>query len=74
MDGRPIKTQYKDALYIPSKAMAIGLAEEWEQQLESIDMRTMYLNNMMAKAVKCRLDDSLEVYMKKEILKVIKND
>ena len=28
----------------------------------------------MAKAVKCRIDPTLEVYMKKEILKVINND
>ena len=37
-------------------------------------MRTMYLNQMMSKAVKCRLDHSLETYMKKEIVKVISND
>jgi len=37
-------------------------------------MRAMHLNNMLAKAVKCRLDDTLETYMKKEIIKVIEND
>ena len=74
LDDRVIKTMYKDPLYIPTKALAMGIAEEWESQLDTIDMRTMHLNNMMSKAVKCRLDDTLDVYMKKEILKVIMND
>ena len=74
LDGRVMKTMYKDPLYIPSRAMAVAIAEEWEQQVDTIDMRAMHLNNMLAKAVKCRLDDTLETYMKKEIIKVIEND
>ena len=74
LDDKPIKTIYKDALYLPSRALAVAIAEEWEQQLETIDMRTMHLNSMMSKAVKARLDPSLNAYMKKEILKVISND
>ena len=30
LDGKPIKTMYKDALYIPSRALAVAIAEEWE--------------------------------------------
>merc|ERR1711907_700692 len=30
LDEKPIKTMYKDALYIPSRALAVALAEEWE--------------------------------------------
>jgi len=29
LDGRVIKTMYKDDLYVPSRALAIALAEEW---------------------------------------------
>jgi chaperone required for assembly of F1-ATPase len=74
LDNKPIKTLYKDALYFPSRALAVAVAQEWEHQQETIDMRTMYLNTMMSKAVKVRLDDSLSKYMRKEILKVIRND
>jgi len=69
-----MKTMYKDPLYLPSRALAVAVAEEWEQQVDTIDMRSMYINNMLSKAVKCRLDNTLESYMKKEILKVIEND
>ena len=30
LDGRPIKTMYKDSLKLPSRAIAVALAEEWE--------------------------------------------
>ena len=30
LDGRVIKTFYKDMLPLPSKALAVALAEEWE--------------------------------------------
>ena len=74
LDGKPIKTMYKDALYIPSRMLAVALAEEWEQQLDTIDQRTMYLNQMAAKAVKTRLDPSLETYMKNDLTKFMSND
>ena len=32
LDGRVIKTMYKDPMPIPSRALAIALAEEWESQ------------------------------------------
>lgn len=32
LDGRVIKTIYKDAMAIPSRALAVALAEEWESQ------------------------------------------
>jgi chaperone required for assembly of F1-ATPase len=37
------KTMYKDNLLIPSKAMAITLAEEWDSQHESINLKSLYL-------------------------------
>ena len=30
LDGRIIKTIYKDAMPIPSRALAVAMAEEWE--------------------------------------------
>jgi chaperone required for assembly of F1-ATPase len=70
-----MKTMYKDTLFIPSRFLALALAEEWDRQLSTIDMRTMQLNTMFAKAVRSRVDDgSLEIYKKKEIAKVLNND
>ena len=30
LDGRVTKTMYKDELLLPSRAIAVALAEEWE--------------------------------------------
>jgi chaperone required for assembly of F1-ATPase len=30
LDGKVTKTMYKDNLFIPSKALAVAIAEEWE--------------------------------------------
>jgi chaperone required for assembly of F1-ATPase len=38
LDNRTIKTIYKDELYIPSRALAVALSEEWESQDEIIDL------------------------------------
>ena len=38
LDSRTIKTIYKDELYIPSRALAVALSEEWESQVEIIDL------------------------------------
>ena len=44
LDGRVIKTMYKDPMPIPSRALAVALAEEWESQQEKIDLKTLHLN------------------------------
>ena len=44
LDGRVVKTLYKDPLPIPSRALAVALAEEWESQKEKIDIKTLHLN------------------------------
>ncbi len=43
LDGKVTKTMYKDNLLIPSKAMAVALAEEWESQQEHINLKTLSL-------------------------------
>ena len=30
LDGKVIKTLYKDNLFLPTRALAVALAEEWE--------------------------------------------
>ena len=44
LDGRVIKTIYKDRLALPSRALAVGLAEEWEAQEERFDIKNLHLN------------------------------
>ena len=39
LDGRIIKTMYKDDLLIPSRALAVAVAAEWESQHDVVDMR-----------------------------------
>lgn len=44
LDGRVVKTFYKDMLAFPSRALAIACAEEWESQGEKINLKTLHLN------------------------------
>ena len=59
LDGRVMKTIYKDPMYIPCRALAVAVAEEWEHQFETIDMRNMHINTMLAKSAKAKIDKSL---------------
>ena len=43
LDGKVTKTMYKDPLLIPSKAMAVALAEEWESQQDQINLKSLHL-------------------------------
>ena len=52
LDGRVIKTMYKDVMPIPSRALAVALAEEWDAQQEKIDLKTLHLNQMFARAIR----------------------
>ena len=44
LDGRVTKTLYKDELLVPSRALAVAIAEEWDMQGEKIDLKTLKLN------------------------------
>lgn len=43
LDGKPTKTMFKDNLFIPTKALAMALAEEWDSQKESISLKSLHL-------------------------------
>lgn len=43
LDGKVTKTMYKDDLLIPTRAMAVALAEEWESQNEFINLKSLHL-------------------------------
>ena len=43
LDGKVTKTMYKDNLLIPNYALAVALAEEWESQHESINLKSLHL-------------------------------
>lgn len=47
LDGKSTKTMFKDTLLIPTKALAIALAEEWEMQHENINLRSLHLVNLI---------------------------
>jgi len=74
LDGRVTKTLYKDNLLIPSRALAVAIAEEWEMQGERIDLKDLKLNYMLAKAVRTCNDESLIKYMRSTIQNTLEND
>eukprot|EP00347_Sterkiella_histriomuscorum_P002958 403366146 len=74
LDGRPTKTMFKDNLFIPTKALAIALAEEWEGQKESINLKSLHLNNFMAKTIRSQNDPIIQDYMKEELTAILEND
>lgn len=86
LDGKVTKTMYKDSLLIPSKAMAVALAEEWDSQQENISLKSLHLvstfrktkkcwqNNFLAKCVRAANDDSLQNYMREELYTILEND
>ncbi len=41
LDGRTVKTPAKQALHVPTRAMALAIAEEWDAQLDVINPNTM---------------------------------
>ena len=41
LDGRRVKTPAKAALTVPTRAMAMAIAEEWEAQKEAVKPQTM---------------------------------
>lgn len=74
LDGRVTKTVYKDDLLIPSRALAVALAEEWDMQRDKIDLKDLKLNHMLAKAVRASNDEVLMKYMKTTIQNTLEND
>ena len=52
LDGRVIKTMYKDNLCLPSKTLVVMLAEEWESQDKVMDITSLHMNNMVAKGIR----------------------
>lgn len=41
LDGRPVRTPAKAPLIVPSRALAEGIAAEWDAQEDKVDPRTM---------------------------------
>ena len=41
--GRILKTFYKDPMLLPSRALAVAVAEEWEKQHKTVDLRKMHM-------------------------------
>ena len=74
LDGRLIKTIYKDPLRVGSRALAVALCEEWESQEERFDLKTLYLNQMIAKAIRAQNDPVLASYFQEQIQVTLEND
>jgi chaperone required for assembly of F1-ATPase len=53
LDGKPMRTPGKNALILPSEALAAAIAAEWEAQREEIRPATMPLTRLAATAIDC---------------------
>ncbi len=51
LDGRPMRTPGKNALILPSEALAAAIAAEWDAQREEIRPATMPLTRLAATAI-----------------------
>lgn len=56
LDDQIINTMFKDALFLPSRALALALAEEWEAQPEFLDVKKLNLNSMVSKGIRSMHD------------------
>jgi chaperone required for assembly of F1-ATPase len=65
---------YKDPMPIPSRALAVAIAEEWESQHEKIDLKTLHLNQFMTRAIRASCDPSLAAHMQSEVQRILEND
>jgi len=51
LDGRPVRTPLKQALQLPTRALAEAIAREWEGQGDTIDPSTMILTKLANTAI-----------------------
>jgi chaperone required for assembly of F1-ATPase len=51
LDGKPLRTPLKQALTLPTRALADAVANEWEAQAETIDPRNMILTKLANTAI-----------------------
>ena len=74
IDNHILKTSLKEDLLIPSRALAVAIAEEWDSQGETMDITTLHLYNMMTKAVAAQNNSDLLGHMKRECSRILEND
>lgn len=59
---------------LPSRSLAVAVAEEWESQHEKIDVRHMHLTTTLTRGIRVQEDPELADYMRIEIQKFLEND
>jgi len=64
LDGRPVRTPAKQALALPSRALALMVAAEWEAQSARIDPETMpatRMANLALDRIEARFDEVVDM-------------
>ena len=51
LDGRPVRTPAKSLLAVPTKALALAIAAEWDAQAKIVDPRTMPITRAANSAI-----------------------
>lgn len=61
LDGRPLRTPLKQALRLPTRALADAIAREWEGQGDTINPATMILTKLANTAIDRVADDQKRI-------------
>ena len=56
LDDKVTNTMFKDAQLLPSRALALAMAQEWEAQMDILDLKSLHLNSMVAKGIRAMHD------------------
>lgn len=56
LDGKPVKTPTRNALAVPTRALADAIAEEWRAQTDTIDPKSMPLTALAMGAIDSAAD------------------
>ena len=51
LDGKPLRTPAKAPLIVPSRALAVAIADEWDAQVDKIDPETMPITRAANSAI-----------------------
>jgi chaperone required for assembly of F1-ATPase len=61
-------------MLLPSRALAVSVAEEWEKQHKTVNLKSMHMTQTLTKAIRVQEDPGLASYMKEEIETILEND
>ncbi|CAD8194222.1 unnamed protein product [Paramecium pentaurelia] len=74
LDGKTVKTPYKNTLAVPSPQLASFIAHEFNMQTDNIRPTTMPLLNLAKNAIDIEADDRIRQFMEQSIISYLERD